>query len=326
MNDMPQFCASRLVTPLVCVTLERFQRPVWCKLEFLNPSGSTKDRIARYILTKAMRQKRLRPGDLVVEASSGSTSIALALSCARLGLRFQAIMPAGVSRERVMMIGAFGAEVELTPQEQGIDGAIARAQELAEKERAFWPQQFSNDDNAAAHQQETAQEILTQIPTENVDYFVSGVGPGGTLVGVTRGLEDSGCDVRPVLARPVNTGLMTDAECSSFGQSGFSKRIPGVVEGLSRIFETASLSGLVEIEVSDSEAIDVTRELIRSGFPVGPSSGLNYLAAVRAAEQHPTAAVVATVFPDRMERYFSTELFANDNKAEVLQACGVSAD
>jgi len=134
---MPQFCASRLVTPLVCVRLDRFEIPVWCKLEFLNPSGSTKDRIARYILTKAMRQKRLAAGDLVVEASSGSTSIALALSCARLGLRFQAVMPVGVSRERVMMIGAFGATVELTPQEQGIDGAIDRARALAETQTAF---------------------------------------------------------------------------------------------------------------------------------------------------------------------------------------------
>lgn len=320
MNNMSQFCASRLMTPLVCVTLERFGTPVWCKLEYLNPSGSTKDRIARYILTKAMRQQRLSPGELVVEASSGSTSIALALSCARLGLRFTAVMPEGVSRERIMMISAFGAQVELTPRDLGIDGAIARARELVEGQAAFWPQQFSNDDNAAAHQQETAQEILTQIPEDSVDYFVSGVGTGGTLVGVTRGLQDSGCAVRPVLARPINTGIMTEAECSSF-----SRRIPGVVEGLSRIFESARLDELLEIDVSDGDAIEVTRDLIRSGFPVGPSSGLNYLAAVRVAEQHTgDGAVAVTVFPDRMERYFSTELFANDSQPVMVQACGSS--
>lgn len=322
MKKMSQFCASRLVTPLVCITLEQFDVAVWCKLEFLNPSGSTKDRIARYILTKAMRQKRLAVGDRVVEASSGSTSIALALSCARLGLRFTAIMPEGVSRERIMMISAFGADVELTPKQDGIDGAILRARELAQQHDAFWPQQFSNEDNSAAHRQETAQEILTQIPADNVDYFVSGVGTGGTLVGVTQGLEEAGCHARPVLARPVNTGLMTDAECSSFSQ-----RIPGVVEGLSGIFESSRLNDLMEIDVSDSEAIEVTRELIRSGFPVGPSSGLNYLAAVRAAQQHSgSEPVVATVFPDRMERYFSTELFANRNEPEVLRACGTPAD
>ena len=131
---------------------------------------------------------------------------------------------------------------------------------------------------------------------------------GGTLVGVTQGLDDAGCDVTPILARPIDTGLMADVECSSF-----SGRIPGVVDGLSTIFASADLPNLKEIEVSDSEAIEVTRQLIRSGFPVGPSSGLNYLAAVRAIEQHPSPAPVAvTVFPDRMERYFSTELFANN--------------
>lgn len=322
MNRMPQFCASRVITPLACVTLEQFNIPVWCKLEYLNPSGSTKDRIARYILTKAMRQGKVTTGTLVVEASSGSTSIALALSCARLGLRFVAVMPEGVSNERIMMITAFGAEVELTPKHQGIGGAITRVEELAAQQNAFWPRQFSNNDNSAAHRHETAQEILTQISTDTIDYFVSGVGTGGTLVGVTQGLQDAGCDVCPVLAKPINTGLMTEAECSSF-----STRIPGVVDGLSTIFETANFSRLLEAEVSDSDAIDVTRQLIRSGFPVGPSSGLNFLAAVRAAERHSGGdAIVATVFPDRMERYFSTELFANTNNAGVLQACGSSPE
>lgn len=318
MNRMHQFCASRVITPLALVKLKTFDTPVWCKLEYLNPSGSTKDRIARYILTKAMRQGKVTTGGLVVEASSGSTSIALALSCARLGLRFLAVMPEGVSNERIMMISAFGAEVELTPKQLGIGGAIARVEELTNQHNAFWPRQFSNNDNSAAHRHETAQEILTQISADTIHYFVSGVGTGGTLVGVTQGLQDAGCDVCPVLAKPINTGLMTEAECSSF-----SKRIPGVVDGLSTIFENAKLERLREIEVSDSEAIEVTRELIRNGFPVGPSSGLNFLAAVRAAEQHSSGnAVVATVFPDRMERYFSTELFANMNNAGMLQASG----
>jgi cysteine synthase len=308
MNQLPQFSSSRLTTPLVCVSLPGYDSPVWCKLEYLNPSGSTKDRIARYILTKAMRQGELSLGDVVVEASSGSTSIALALACAQLGLSFVAVMPEGVSNERVMIIRAYGADVELTPGADGIGGAIGRAQQLATERGAFWPQQFSNPDNANAHRYETAQEILSQIATDSVDLFVSGVGTGGTLVGVTQGLDDAGCDVTPILARPIDTGLMADVECSSF-----SGRIPGVVDGLSTIFASADLPNLKEIEVSDSEAIEVTRQLIRSGFPVGPSSGLNYLAAVRAIEQHPSPAPVAvTVFPDRMERYFSTELFANN--------------
>ena len=281
--------------------------PIWCKLEFLNPSGSTKDRIARYILTKALRQGVLAHGDRVVEASSGSTSIALALACAQLDLSFTAIMPEGVSDERVMIIRAYGAHVELTPKESGIAGAIHRAEELAHEQNAFWPRQFSNEDNANAHRHETAQEILSQLPVDNVDFFVSGVGTGGTLVGVAAGLQDAGCQVKPVLARPIDHGLMVEVECSSF-----SSRIPGVADGLSTIFQSAELKEMVEIEVSDVEAIQVTRELIQQGFPVGPSSGLNYLAAQRAVEQSGCDSPVAvTVFPDRMERYFSTELFAN---------------
>ena len=304
MNPLPQLCSSRVVTPLACVTLKRFGVPVWCKLEYLNPSGSTKDRIARYILTKAMRSGKLSAGDTVVEASSGSTSIGLALACAQLGLTFIAVMPEGVSNERVMIITAYGAQVELTSADNGISGAIERAKSIAEEQGAFWPQQFSNPDNSNAHRYETAQEILTQLPTDSVDFFVSGVGTGGTLVGVTQGLLEAGCTVSPVLAVPIDTGLIADVECSSF-----SRRIPGVADGLSTIFQRSELPNLIEIQVSDNEAIETTRELIRAGFPVGPSSGLNYLAGVRAAQQHSGTPVVATVFPDRMERYFSTELF-----------------
>jgi len=288
------------------VSLPHYETPVWCKLEYLNPSGSTKDRIARFILTKAMRRGELSPGDLVVEASSGSTSIALALACAQLGLSFVADMPEGVSNERILMIRAYGAAVELTPHADGIGAAIRRAEQLAAARGAFWPRQFSNPDNANAHRHETAQEILSQIATDTVDLFASGVGTGGNLVGVTQGLRDAGCDVTPILARPIDTGVIADAECCSF-----SRRIPGVVDGLSTIFASANLPTLKEIPVADGEALEVTRQLIRSGFPVGPSSGLNYLAAVRAVEMHPNDTPIAvTVFPDRMERYFSTELFA----------------
>jgi cysteine synthase A len=304
---LPRCSSSRITTPLVSVSVPGLTPSVWCKLEYLNPSGSTKDRIARYILTKAMRQGEIKTAGMVVEASSGSTSIAMALACAQLGLTFVAVMPEGVSNERVMMIRAYGADVELTPKPEGIAGAIKRAQSISANRNAYWPQQFSNIDNANAHRNETAQEILSQIDTDSIDLFVSGVGTGGTLVGVTEGLREAGCNVMPILARPIDTGVMSEVECSSF-----SGRIPGVVDGLSAIFANAHFPNLQEIEVSDEEAIDVTRQLIRCGFPVGPSSGLNFLAAVRSIEQHaddePTA---VTVFPDRMERDFSTEFCAS---------------
>ncbi|QDU75613.1 Cysteine synthase [Bremerella volcania] len=297
--------SSRVTTPLVPIQLPEFGVPIWCKLEYLNPSGSTKDRIARYMLSKAIRSQVIQPGDHVVEASSGSTSIAFALASAQLGLQFTAVMPENVSPERIKIIRAYGANVELTKAEDGIHASIRLAQQISEQRSAFWPRQFSNIDNAKAHCDETAAEVLCQIPSGKVDMFVSGVGTGGTLVGVTQGLSSAGCRVTPVLARPVTNQLISDVECCSF-----STKIPGVVDGLSTIFRDANLPNLKQYEISDKEAIHTTRQLIRAGFPVGPSSGLNYLAAVQAYREEEGKPICLTVFPDRMERYFSTDLFA----------------
>jgi cysteine synthase len=292
-------------TPLVPVQLDAALPPVWCKLEFFNPSGSTKDRIARFILEKAWRTGRVTCGSLVAEASSGSTSIALALACAQMGLRFVAVMPDGVSSERVLLIRAYGGEVRTTPKDLGIRGAIAETEWLAGEHGAFLPRQFANDDNAEAHRLTTAREIVDQIPGGRVDAVVSGVGTGGTLVGLYRGCAEVGCGVVPVHARPVNLYPASDVECCSF-----SGRIPGVVDRISEIFREDQLPGLLTVEVKDDEAIDTTRRLMKLGFPVGPSSGLNYAAAADVLRRlaDPTAQVV-TVFPDRMERYFTTELF-----------------
>ncbi|MBM3980561.1 MAG: cysteine synthase family protein [Planctomycetes bacterium] len=292
-------------TPLVPVQLDRALPPVWCKLEFLNPSGSTKDRIARFILEKAWRQGRVTCGDRVVEASSGSTSIALALACAQMGLRFLAVMPEGVSNERVFIIRAYGGDVAFTPAALGIRGAIAEVERMGTEPGVFLPKQFANPDNAEAHRLGTAREVLDQIPGGKVDAVASGVGTGGTLVGLFEGLRENGCRVVPVLARPINLVSTHEAECCSF-----SARIPGVADAISEIFHPDRLPGLITAEVRDEDALATTRELIRLGFPVGPSSGLNYRAALDALRRlnDPTAQVV-TVFPDRMERYFTTELF-----------------
>ena len=292
-------------TPLVPVRLDPDLPPVWCKLEFLNPSGSTKDRIARFILEKAWRQGRLKPGDRVVEASSGSTSIALALACAQLGLRFLAVMPEGVSNERVFIIRAYGGEVAFTPRAGGIRGAIAEVERLGGEPGVFLPRQFANPDNAEAHRLGTAREVLDQIPGGRVDAVASGVGTGGTLVGLFEGLRENGCRVTPVLARPVNLVRTPEAECCSF-----SLCIPGVADAISEIFRPDRVPGLVTVEVRDEDAVATTRELIRLGFPVGPSSGLNYRAAAAVLRRlGDPAAQVVTVFADRMERYFTTDLF-----------------
>jgi cysteine synthase A len=303
--DVPRYLHRVPPTPLVPVQLEAGDIVVWCKLEFLNPSGSTKDRIARYILEKAWREGRLSPGNRVVEASSGSTSIALALACAQLGLRFLAIMPEGVSNERVLMIRAFGGEVQQTPGELGIRGAIAATQRLAGEPGVFLTRQFDNPDNAEAHRLGTAREIIDQIPGGSVDAVVSGVGTGGTLVGLQRGLREHGCPVMPVLARPINLRQTPEVECCSF-----STRIPGVVDSISTIFVPAEFPHLLIEEVEDEVALRTTAQLMRRGFPVGPSSGLNFAAAMAVTRRlnRPDLRIV-TIFPDRMERYFTTELF-----------------
>jgi cysteine synthase len=291
-------------TPLVGIALDDGPE-IWCKLDFLNPSGSTKDRIARFIVEKAWREGRIGRDTKVVEASSGSTSIALALACAQMGLRFTAVMPEGVSNERVKIIRAYGGEVRMTDRAGGIRGAIAETERMAAAEGVFLPRQFSNPDNPAAHRFGTAREILNELPGGVVDAVVSGVGTGGTLVGLYRGFCDAGCRTIPVHARPVEWSAGEDAECCSF-----STRIPGVVDAISEIFSEDALPGLATVEVRGDEAMETTRRLMSKGFPVGPSSGLNYRAAqIFAQRPEMSGAAIVTVFPDRMERYFSTELF-----------------
>jgi len=291
-------------TPLVPVRLDAGSPTIWCKLEFLNPSGSTKDRIANFILAKALRSGRIAAGDTVIEASSGSTSIAMALASAQMGLRFLAIMPEGVSRERRLIVEAYGGEVIFSPKGEGIRGALARAEREANERGAYLPLQFSNPDNPGAHRYQTAQEIIGQIPGGCVDVVVSGVGTGGTLVGLSQGFADFGCLVASFAARPISGTGLEGAECCSF-----SGRIPGVVEGLSAIYNQFKSDKVVELDVADEEALEIARRLIRLGFPVGPSSGLNFRAALDVAERLGSDARIVTVFPDRMERYFSTELF-----------------
>jgi cysteine synthase len=298
-----RYPANRAPTPLVPVRLTPSDPEIWCKLEFLNASGSTKDRIAWYVIGNAVERGELKPGGAVIEASSGSTSIAMAMVCAQLGLRFTAAIPEGVSNERAMMIRAYGGAIQFVPKQAGMHGCIAESERLARETGAFLPRQFSNPENAEAHQLGTAREIVEQIPGGAVDAVASGVGTGGTLVGLTRGCASGGRAVRAFLARPVDLGEHREPECCSF-----SCRIPGVMECASMIFRESEHPGVTTVEVPDSEAIETTRELIRLGFPVGPSSGLNYRAAMIAARGLPEAKIV-TVFPDRMERYFSTELF-----------------
>lgn len=296
-------------TPLVALTLDPNLGPVWCKLEFLNPSGSTKDRIARHILEKAFRRGLLRPGDTVVEASSGSTSIALALVCAQMGLKFVAYIPSSATNERSLMIQAYGGTVIRV--EGGMHRVLEAAEGAACRHGWFATRQFENPDNTEAHRLFTGPEILSQIDGGTVDAVVSGVGTGGSLRGLWEAFHAAGCNVSAHAALPCCCeGAEQNAECCSIS---FSKDIPGVMDCLSTLYRdwrNGPHGGLIEEwKIDDRECLETTHQIWSRGFPVGPSSGLNYAASLQVLRKLGPGATVVTVFPDRMERYFSHKVF-----------------
>lgn len=275
---------------------------IWVKLEYMLPSGSTKDRVASFILSHAIETGAVREGSIVVEASSGSTSIAFAMACAMLGVRFRAVMPEGVSGERLLIIRRYGGEVVLTPEAGGVREAIEATRRMAaEDPNVFLPKQFENPLNALAHQRLTGPELIAQVGT-TVHGLVAGIGTGGTLMGLARALREAGHPTVVANARP-------DHGVCFQGQPEVCGGIPGVVEGLSALLDEAVIGVTEAINVPDLEAIRAARELCSRGFPVGPSSGLNFAAARRLAQRLGPGHDVATVLCDRMERYFSTDLF-----------------
>ena len=312
-------------TPLIPIQLDGCMCPIWCKCEFMNPCGSTKDRIATFILVKAWREGVIQRGDVVAEVSSGSTSIAMAMVCAQLGLKFIAFMPEGVSRERIVMIQGFGGQVRFTEKSLGMQGANAACQAFAACTKVFLPRQFQNMDNARAHRQTTASEIARWVkanspPSIDTIAFTSGVGTGGTMVGLYHGFLDHDFKVLPFAVRPISSGKnILCADCfSSLEQCSFSSRIPGVLDGMSQIYKPNEIEHLRQIEVSDQMAMSTTRALIRQGFPLGPSSGLNVAAALQVAPTLGDNVRLVTILCDRMERYFSTELFTDWSDANQL--------
>lgn len=278
---------------------------IWLKLEYLLPSGSTKDRVAAFILGHGVETGAIDERTLVVEASSGSTSIALAMGCAVIGVRFRAVMPANVSRERLLIIKRYGGDAELTPAERGVIGAIERTRELAAADPAvFLTRQFENQLNARAHHRETGPELIQQVGT-TIHGFVAGVGTGGTLMGVARALREAGHPTRIARAVPAKGSACFE------GQPEVCGGIPGIVEGLSTILDPAEVSLDDDIRIDEREALAAARELCGRGLPVGPSSGLNFAAARVLARRLGPGKTIATVLCDRMERYFSTDLFTD---------------
>ncbi len=286
------------VTPTVPIDDPASGCTIWVKLEYEMPSGSTKDRIAARILATA----GLDDTSVVIEASSGSTSIAFAMACAAIGVRFVAVMPEGVSAERLMLIRRYGAEVVLTPHAEGMAGAIARTEAMAADDpHVFLPRQFANVENARAHQLRTGPELIEQVGRP-IHGFVAAVGTAGTLMGV-------GAALRAAFGDAVHLARVRVAGEADAEQGGPCSDIPGVVDCMSAILDEDAVGLGPDIEIHHDDALRATRELIARGLPVGLSSGLNYLGACQLAATLGSSHNIATVFCDRMERYFSTELF-----------------
>ena len=298
-----------LETPTIPFEDEASGCTLWLKLDHLLPSGCTKDRMATSIVAHAIASGEVSPSTVVVEASSGSTSIALSMVCATVGVPFRAYMPKTVSGERVLMIRRLGGDVVLTPAEQGMDGAVAAMlRDWATEPDLYAARQFENPRNVFAHRHSTGPELIEQVGVR-LDGFVAGVGTGGTLMGVAHALRDRGHDTVVARAMPVATG-------TAEGRPEVVGGIPGIVDGMSRLLDPAAVGLAETVLVPEQEAVSTAREFGRRGLGIGPSSGLNIAAARRLAARLGPGHHVGTVLPDRMERYFSTALF-DDVAAEL---------
>jgi cysteine synthase B len=268
---------------------------ILAKLEGFNPTGSIKDRMALKMIEQAEREGTLKPGKTIVEPTSGNTGIALAMIAAVKGYRLMIVMSEAVSIERRKMIQAFGAEVTLTAANLGTDGAILKARQMVkdEPDKYFMPDQFSNHYNQLAHYETTAQEILNQTGGK-LDYFVSSLGTSGTLMGVGLALKEKLPGVKIVSAHPVRGHYI----------QGLKNLEEAIVPA---IYSAQNIDRHIMIESED--AFELARQIARSeGIFVGMSSGAALFAARKVAEEI-ASGVIVTIFPDRGEKYLSTDLF-----------------
>lgn len=283
---------------------------LFAKLECFNPGGSIKDRICANMIASAEQSGRLKPGTVVIEPTSGNTGIGLALVCSVKKYRLILVMPENYSVERRYLMREMGAEIVLTKAEDEMPGAIAKVAELArENPDCFLPSQFSNPDNPETHRKTTAQEILKEIPAEQIDAFVVGVGTGGTLTGVGSVLKAHNPRCLIVAVEPEKAAVLSGKKPQVHGIQGIGAGfVPDILD--------RSLIDRVET-VKDEEAYEASKHLARrEGLLMGISSGAAYVAALRLARELGPGKKIVTVFPDKGERYFSIEKYFKNGTKE----------
>ena len=302
-------------TPIVRINrLAPPQVEMYVKCEFFNPLHSVKDRLAIAIIEDAERRGTLKPGQTVVEATSGNTGIALAMVCAAKGYPFVATMAESFSIERRKLMRALGAKVILTPAAERGSGMVRKAEELAKKHGWFLANQFENPANPEYHRQTTGPEILSDFAGRRLDFWVTGWGTGGTLTGVGEVLRSARPGVRIIATEPEGASLLGGKEFKPHKIQGWTPDfIPGVLNR--EVFDELVL-------VSDADAIGTARRLSREeGILCGISAGGTVAAALTVAAQAPAGSVILAMLPDTGERYLSTALFegiidGSDSEAE----------
>ncbi|MBF6022477.1 cysteine synthase A [Lysobacter niastensis] len=281
---------------------------LYVKVEAFNPGGSVKDRLAIAIILDAEAKGLLKPGDTVVEATSGNTGVALAMVCAARGYKFVATMSETFSIERRKLMRAYGAKVILTPAAERGSGMVRRAEELAKQHGWFLARQFTNPANPAYHRQTTAAEILRDFAGRRLDHFVTGWGTGGTLTGVGEVLKVARPEVRVTTCEPAGASLLAGKEWQPHKIQGWTPDF--VPEVLNREVADAILP------IDDVVARDTARRLAQEeGLFVGISAGATAAAALEVARDAEKGSVILAMLPDTGERYLSTFLFEGVNEA-----------
>src|SRR5262245_7881347 len=297
---------------------------VYVKIEAFNPMGSVKDRMAREIIERAEQTGALKPGQTVIEATSGNTGIGLAMVCARKGYPLVVTMAESFSVERRKLLRFLGAKVVLTPAAEKGSGMLKKAEELAAKHGWFLCRQFDNEANADVHTRTTAREILDDFAGEPLHYWVSGFGTGGTLKGVSRAFRTASPMTKVIAAEPDNSqvlgsGIPQPRHADGSPASSHPNFRPHLMQGwspdfISKLTEDAVTSGWVDevMPVNGNDAMHFARELARQeGIFVGTSSGATLAAAMTIARRSPPGTNIVCMLPDTGERYLSTPLFEN---------------